>query len=119
VPRADGSPKADRRYGAGSHTAVAQRAARAAGLLRRIEQRRESRDRAAAAAEAPGAAPEDLERLRASARNAQQGLDVAVMMALADRKGPTEGQIAAAAGTDAYGLAHVRDRLGGGPPRRS
>jgi hypothetical protein len=41
------------------------------------------------------------------------------MMALADRKGPTEGQIAAAAGTDAYGLAHVRDRLGGGPPRRS
>lgn len=118
MPRADRTPRADRRYGAGSHTAAAQGAARAASLLRQIEERREFRDRAAAVAEAPGTSDEELTRLRAAARNAQQGLDVAVMMALADRKGPPTDSIAAAAGTDAYGIEHVRQRLGGPPAGR-
>lgn len=118
MPRADRTPKADRRYGAGAHTAAAQRTMRAQALLRQIEERRQQRDRADSAARAPEATDEERDRLRALARTAQQGLDTAVMMALADRKPPADQDIAAAAGADAYELEHVRQRLGGGGPRR-
>lgn len=119
MPRADRTPKADRRYGAGAHTAAAQRVIRITGLLRQIEQRRQHRDRTAVAAEAAGLSSDDRARLRAEAGGAQQALDLAVMMALADRNGPSPDRIAAAAGTDAYGLEHVRERLGGPPSRRT
>ncbi|MEV4418927.1 hypothetical protein AB0L40_03000 [Patulibacter sp. NPDC049589] len=110
-------PQADRRYGAAAHTAAARRAARAAGLLRQVQERREFRDRAASAAEAGAGAPqatdEERRRLRALSHTAQQALDTAVMMALADRTPPPDHEIAAAAGVDAYGLEHVRQRLSG------
>lgn len=119
MPRADRRPKADHRYGAGAHTASAQRQIRVTGLLRQVELRREQRDRAALAVDATGADGEDRARLRAEAGGAQDALDLAIMMALADRNGPSPDRIAAAAGTDAYGLEHVRQRLSPPGPRRA